>query len=101
MTHDNSWPVALKFMAIGATQLKDPKQIVMTLDHDVQNKSENNLKKYRQIEEFATGHGVDFYPAGRGESLCRLGWIDIKLILPYRYRPSDYDRGGIHGTLTH
>jgi homoaconitate hydratase len=38
----------------------------MTLDHDVQNKSEANLKKYRQIEEFAGKHGVDFYPAGRG-----------------------------------
>ncbi|KPI42424.1 Homoaconitase, mitochondrial [Cyphellophora attinorum] len=66
MTHDNSWPVALKFMSIGATKLNDPKQIVMTLDHDVQNKSEKNLTKYRQIEEFAKKQGSDFYPAGRG-----------------------------------
>ena len=66
MTHDNSWPVALKFMSIGATKLNDSKQIVMTLDHDVQNKSDSNLKKYRQIEEFAKKQGVDFYPAGRG-----------------------------------
>lgn len=66
MSHDNSWPIASKMMAIGATKIKDPKQIVMTLDHDVQNKSENNLKKYTQIEEFAKKHGVDFYPAGRG-----------------------------------
>lgn len=66
MTHDNSWPVALKFMSIGASKLNDPKQVVMTLDHDVQNKSEKNLKKYEQIETFAKTHGVDFYPAGRG-----------------------------------
>ncbi|MCJ1390757.1 mitochondrial Homoaconitase [Xylographa bjoerkii] len=66
MTHDNSWPVALKFMSIGATKIYDKKQIVMTLDHDVQNKSESNLRKYRQIEEFAKKQGVDFYPAGRG-----------------------------------
>jgi homoaconitate hydratase len=66
MTHDNSWPVATKFMSIGATKIHDNRQIVMTLDHDVQNKSEGNLKKYRQIEEFAKKHGVDFYPAGRG-----------------------------------
>ncbi|KAK5719653.1 mitochondrial Homoaconitase [Elasticomyces elasticus] len=66
MTHDNSWPVATKFMAIGATKIHDPKQIVMTLDHDVQNKTEKNLKKYTQIEEFAKAQGVDFYPAGRG-----------------------------------
>ncbi|KAI9885463.1 MAG: Phosphoserine transaminase [Watsoniomyces obsoletus] len=66
MTHDNSWPVALKFKAIGASKIHNPNQVVMTLDHDVQNKSESNLKKYRQIEEFARNQGVDFYPAGRG-----------------------------------
>ncbi|KAF2397134.1 mitochondrial homoaconitase [Trichodelitschia bisporula] len=66
MTHDNSWPVATKFMSIGATKIHDPNQIVMTLDHDVQNKSEKNMQKYRQIEEFARSQGVDFYPAGRG-----------------------------------
>lgn len=66
MTHDNSWPVATKFLSIGATEINDKKQIVMTLDHDVQNKSEKNLTKYRQIEEFARSQGVVFYPAGRG-----------------------------------
>ncbi|EAW12739.1 homoaconitase LysF [Aspergillus clavatus NRRL 1] len=66
MTHDNSWPTALKFMAIGASKIHNPDQIVMTLDHDVQNKSEKNLKKYEQIEQFADKHGVDFYPAGHG-----------------------------------
>lgn len=66
MTHDNSWPVASKFLSIGASDLHDANQIVMTLDHDVQNKSDKNLKKYRQIEEFAIQHGVEFYPAGRG-----------------------------------
>ncbi|KAI1852420.1 hypothetical protein JX266_002598 [Neoarthrinium moseri] len=66
MTHDNSWPVALKFMSIGASKIHDNQQLVMTLDHDVQNKSESNLKKYSQIQNFAQQHGVDFYPAGRG-----------------------------------
>ena len=66
MTHDNSWPTALKFMSIGASKIHNPRQVVMTLDHDVQNKSEKNLKKYRQIEEFAKRQKVDFYPAGRG-----------------------------------
>ena len=65
MTHDNSWPVALKFMEL-ASKINDPNQIVMTLDHDVQNKSEKNLKEYRQIEELAKSQGVDFYGAGRG-----------------------------------
>ncbi|ORY74145.1 homoaconitase [Protomyces lactucae-debilis] len=66
MSHDNSWPVATKFMGIGATRIKDNRQVVMTLDHDVQNKSAKNLEKYANIEAFAKKHSVDFYPAGRG-----------------------------------
>lgn len=38
----------------------------MTLDHDVQNKTEKNLEKYKKIQDFAASQGVDFYPAGRG-----------------------------------
>lgn len=39
---------------------------MFTIDHDVQNKSPKNLKKYASIEAFARKHSVDFYPAGRG-----------------------------------
>ncbi|KAF6826467.1 Homoaconitase, mitochondrial [Colletotrichum plurivorum] len=66
LTHDNTWPVALKFMSIGATSIADPSQLVFAMDHDVQNKTEKNLKKYSQIEEFARTHGVYFSPPGRG-----------------------------------
>lgn len=66
MTHDNSWPVATKFFSIGATKVDDVKQIVLTLDHDVQNKSEANLRKYANIENFAKQQEIDFYGAGRG-----------------------------------
>ncbi|OBT52704.1 homoaconitase [Pseudogymnoascus sp. 24MN13] len=66
MTHDNSWPVASKFMSIGATKVNDPSQMVFTLDHDVQNKSETNLKKYQQIETFAEQQGIRFFGAGKG-----------------------------------
>lgn len=66
MSHDNSWPVATKFMGLGATHVKDNRQVVCTLDHDVQNKSEKNLEKYANIEKFAKEQGIDFYPAGRG-----------------------------------
>ncbi|KAF3931405.1 hypothetical protein ABW19_dt0201563 [Dactylella cylindrospora] len=66
MSHDNSWPIATKFMDIGASKIKDNKQVVMTLDHDVQNTSEANLRKYRNIENFAKANGVTFYGAGRG-----------------------------------
>ncbi|KAG7763455.1 hypothetical protein KL931_004942 [Ogataea haglerorum] len=66
MSHDNSWPVALKFKGLGAKKVKDNRQIVNTLDHDVQNKTEKNLAKYHNIEQFAKEQGIDFYPAGRG-----------------------------------
>ncbi len=55
-----------RFKSIGATRIHDPSQLVFTLDHDVQNRSEKNLAKYTSIEAFARQHGVDFYPAGRG-----------------------------------
>ncbi|KAH7237357.1 hypothetical protein B0J15DRAFT_503662 [Fusarium solani] len=66
MTHDNSFPVITKFMEMGATSVNDNRQVVMTLDHDVQNNSEQNLRKYRLIEEFANKQGIDFYPAKHG-----------------------------------
>jgi homoaconitate hydratase len=66
MTHDNTSAVMSKFKGIGAKKVHDPKQLVFTLDHDIQNKDEANQKKYRAIEAFATEHGVDFYPAGTG-----------------------------------
>jgi homoaconitate hydratase len=47
MTHDNSWPVALKFMSIGASKIYDPKQIVMTLDHDVPNQISRNTGRLK------------------------------------------------------
>lgn len=66
MSHDNTAPISNKFVSIGATKIHNPSQLVWTLDHDVQNKSEANLKKYKKIEDLGKQHGVVFYPAGRG-----------------------------------
>ena len=66
MTHDNTGAVIPKFKSIGATKLANPRQVVHTLDHNVQDKSEKNLEKYKKIEEFSKSMGADFYPAGRG-----------------------------------
>ncbi len=66
MTHDNTGAVMNKFKAIGATKFANPRQVVHTLDHNIQDKSEKNLEKYRKIEAFAKEMGNDFYPAGRG-----------------------------------
>ena len=66
MTHDNTSAVLKKFKAIGARRVHDPQQLVFALDHDIQNKEDSNLAKYRAIEAFAKEQGVDFYPAGSG-----------------------------------
>jgi len=66
MTHDNTSAVMSKFKGIGATKVKDPQQLTFAIDHDIQNRDETNLKKYRAIEAFAKEQGVDFYPAGSG-----------------------------------
>ncbi|MDX9856832.1 MAG: homoaconitase [candidate division Zixibacteria bacterium] len=77
MTHDNSGAVIPKFTSIGATKVRNPRQVVFTLDHNVQDKSEKNLEKYGKIEAFAKRHGIDFYPAGRGighQIMCEEGY---------------------------
>lgn len=66
LTHDNTSGVLSKFRAIGAAHVTDPRQPVFALDHDIQNRSESNLKKYRAIAAFAREQGIDFYPDGTG-----------------------------------
>ena len=77
MTHDNTGAVMGKFKAIGASKIATPRQPVFTLDHNVQDTSEDNLKKYASIEAFGKEMGVDFYPAGRGighQIMCEEGY---------------------------
>jgi homoaconitate hydratase len=66
LTHDNTSAVIKKFKAIGAKRIHNHQQPVFALDHDIQNQSEDNLKKYAAIEAFAREHKIDFYPAGTG-----------------------------------
>jgi homoaconitate hydratase len=66
LTHDNTSAVMSKFRAIGAERIRDPRQPVLALDHDIQNDSPTNVAKYESIREFAQVHGLDFYPAGSG-----------------------------------
>ena len=77
MTHDNTGAVIPKFESIGATKLFNPRQVIHTLDHNVQDKSEKNLEKYKKIEGFSKSMGADFYPAGRGighQIMCEEGY---------------------------
>ncbi len=77
MTHDNTGAIIPKFKAIGATKVKNPRQVVFTLDHNIQDRDEKTLKKYTLIESFARDEGIDFYPAGRGighQIMCEEGY---------------------------
>ncbi|MBU1098186.1 MAG: homoaconitase [Bacteroidetes bacterium] len=78
MTHDNTGAVIPKFKSIGATKFANPRQVVHTLDHNIQDKSEKNLEKYKKIEDFSKSMGADFYPAGRGighQIMCEEGYV--------------------------
>jgi homoaconitate hydratase len=66
MSHDNAGAVMKKFASIGVTSVHEPRQLVLALDHNVQDRGEANLKKYGAIEAFAAQHGIDFHPAGTG-----------------------------------
>jgi len=66
MTHDNTGAVLPKFHSIGAEKVADSAQPVFTLDHNVQDTSEDNLAKYGRIREFAERQGINFFPAGAG-----------------------------------
>ncbi|MBI1933458.1 MAG: homoaconitase [Ignavibacteriales bacterium] len=77
MTHDNTGAVIPKFKSIGATKLSNPRQVVHTLDHNIQDKTEANLEKYKKIEDFSKSVSADFYPAGRGighQIMCEEGY---------------------------
>ncbi|TQV91035.1 homoaconitase, mitochondrial precursor [Cordyceps javanica] len=68
MTHDNTFPAMKKFYSMNVPELKDPSQMVFAIDHQVQDTSEANIRKYKLIEDFAKTHGVPFYGAGHGIS---------------------------------
>jgi homoaconitate hydratase len=66
LTHDNTSAVIAKFLAIGASGIHDARQPVIVLDHDIQNRSPDNLRKYQAIRAFCREHGLDFHPPGTG-----------------------------------
>jgi homoaconitate hydratase len=97
MTHDNTSAVMSKFKGIGAKKLKDPRQMVFALDHDIQNQDESNLKKYRAIEAFAKEHGVDFYPAGSG--IGHQIMVERGYVLPGSFVVASDSHSNMYGAL--
>ena len=97
MTHDNTSAVMKKFQAIGARRIHDPRQLVFALDHDIQNLSDDNQKKYRAIEAFAREHGVDFYPAGSG--IGHQIMVERGYVLPGSFVVASDSHSNMYGAL--
>ncbi len=97
MTHDNTSAVMSKFKAIGAKRVCDPRQLVFALDHDIQNRDESNLKKYRSIESFAVEHGIDFYPSGSG--IGHQLMVERGYVLPGSFVVASDSHSNMYGAL--
>jgi homoaconitate hydratase len=66
MTHDNTAAVLQKFNQLPVKGVCHNTQPVYAMDHNIQDTSEKNLKKYQTIKQFAERNKVDYYPPGRG-----------------------------------
>src|ERR1022692_3404074 len=96
-THDNTSAVMKKFKAIGAKKVHDPAQPVITADHDIQNKEESNLAKYRSMEAFAREQGIDFYPPGSG--IGHQIMVEKGYVLPGTFVVASDSHSNMYGAL--
>jgi len=97
MTHDNTSAVMKKFKTIGAKKVHDPAQPVITADHDIQNKEESNLAKYRSMEAFAREQGIDFYPPGTG--IGHQIMVEKGYVLPGTFVVASDSHSNMYGAL--
>jgi homoaconitate hydratase len=97
MTHDNTAAVIPKFASMGATRILDREQPVLALDHDIQNRSPENLDKYARIREFAAKHDIAFYPAGRG--IGHQVMVEEGFVLPGTFVVGSDSHSNLYGAL--
>jgi homoaconitate hydratase len=97
LTHDNTAPVMAKFLGIGGRRIEDARQPVFVIDHDIQNRSEENLAKYRAIEQFARDQGVDFYPAGSG--IGHQVMVEQQYVVPGSFVVASDSHANMYGAL--
>ncbi len=97
MTHDNTSAVIPKFKEMGAMRVFKPDQPVFALDHDIQNKSTENLAKYTKIEQFAYQQGIAFFPAGRG--IGHQIMVEEGFVLPGSFVVASDSHSNLYGGL--
>lgn len=66
LTHDNTGAILPKFHGLGVPRVRNAAQPVIVLDHDIQNRSAENLAKYETIRDFAQANSLAFFAAGHG-----------------------------------
>lgn len=97
LTHDNTGAVIPKFKSLGANAPAHPGQLVIALDHNVQDTSDKNIDKYKKIEKFAREAGAHFFPAGRGighQIMCEEGFA-----FPYTLVVASDSHANMYGGL--
>ncbi|MGD2107899.1 MAG: homoaconitase, partial [Phycisphaerae bacterium] len=97
MTHDNTAAVIPKFESTGATHVFNADQPVFALDHDIQNKTPENLRKYARIESFAKEHQIAFFPAGRG--IGHQVMVEEGYVLPGTFVVASDSHSNLYGAL--
>lgn len=66
MSHDNSAAIIKKFNDFNIKKVINKKQPVIALDHNIQDKSIQNVKKYSRIEQFSKKNNLTFFSSGKG-----------------------------------
>ena len=61
MSHDNSAAIIKKFNDFNIKKVINKKQPVIALDHNIQDKSIQNVKKYSRIEQFSKKNNLTFF----------------------------------------
>jgi 3-isopropylmalate/(R)-2-methylmalate dehydratase large subunit len=67
LTHDNTASIENTFRKMGGTQVSDPEQLVVVLDHNAPPTNSKLANDYRKIRSFARNQGIGrFHDAGEG-----------------------------------
>lgn len=84
MSHDNTSAIIKKFKAKSTQKIFDSNQIKFVMDHDIQNKSVENLQKYKSIKDFAREHNIQYFPPETGighQVMCEQGFVKPNTIV--------------------
>ena len=81
LSHDNTAPIARTFREIGASRVRFPERLAVTLDHAVPAPTTQHAQNHAEIRRFVAEQGVaHFFEAGRG--ICHQVISEEALVWP-------------------